>query len=663
MKKLLSLLLAAVMLMCFTACGNKDTSDDKDSERKRATAGQDTTTSTTQQSDEVVLDTGLLTALDKSYAKSNKANVVYDSEVFMNLEASSSDTIDIACVGDSITYGTIASDPETYSYPTQLQGMLNKRYGSNKFKVTNYGHEGAYIADFERSNASTLRYCNTNEYIQLRKDKPDVVIMMLGTNDIGYISDGESCKELQEAYSDLIGDIKSLKSNPVVFVCTPLVSVTAYSSYLALDALNNAIIGAANEQGVYVIDTYNITKEYFEAELYETDGLNPNDAGYKYLAETVMNAICDGLTQYQEKTVAETSKYVVYVDSSKGTYDSVGATADKPTSSLARAIDLCRGGGTIVVSGPITPATTRLNIVRTFIAPENEYKITVTSVDPYDGTDYRSTNNARIFMSASMYLNGDFEFTNVTFDYVASATKIACNYNNVTFGSGVSCTVSNGDYSVLIYGHDVVSKWQTDDILSCKEDCTLTVNSGTFTYLRGGNYRAYSAKQSSYTYGTVKKGATVNIIVNDGKFTKSDGTSNFSGASGTLSSAIGQNGMESGATVNLTVNGGTFAGSIFGIPRMNPYPSSGAPTVAGDINITVNGGVISGSGIQYLQTYKGAKNPKTTGAYSLTINGGTFPASSTRIFDATGCSNATFTLSDSMATLANWSNITGFKNR
>lgn len=105
MKKLLSLLLAAVMLMCFTACGNKDTSDDKDSERKRATAGQDTTTSTTQQSDEVVLDTGLLTALDKSYAKSNKANVVYDSEVFMNLEASSSDTIDIACVGDSITYG------------------------------------------------------------------------------------------------------------------------------------------------------------------------------------------------------------------------------------------------------------------------------------------------------------------------------------------------------------------------------------------------------------------------------------------------------------------------------------------------------------------------------------------------------------------------------
>lgn len=121
--------------------------------------------------------------------------------------------------------------------------------------------------------------------------------------------------------------------------------------------------------------------------------------------------------------------------------------------------------------------------------------------------------------------------------------------------------------------------------------------------------------------------------------------------------------MESGATVNLTVNGGTFAGSIFGIPRMNPYPSSGAPTVAGDINITVNGGVISGSGIQYLQTYKGAKNPKTTGAYSLTINGGTFPASSTRIFDATGCSNATFTLIDSMATLANWSNITGFKNR
>lgn len=226
-------------------------------------------------------------------------------------------------MGDSITYGSISDNPKTDSYPVQLGKLLSKRYG-DRFEVTNYGHAGAYIADFGRSNASTLRYCNTKEYSALRKDKPDVVIIMLGINDIGYIDDGEACEELKNSYRKLISDIKALKSNPLVFVCTPLVRVTAYSSYLAQTALNNAVISAADSAGAYVIDTYSITKEYFEGALYETDGLHPNNAGYKYLAQTVMNAVADGLTSYKEYTLEPTEKYVVYVDSSKGSYDSVG---------------------------------------------------------------------------------------------------------------------------------------------------------------------------------------------------------------------------------------------------------------------------------------------------------------------------------------------------
>ena len=659
MKKLLCLLLAAVMLLGITACGGNDSAKTK--ERKRAKAGQDTTTSTSSGSDDVVLDTGLLKPLGETYAKSNKAGIVYDSQLFAELAKSGTDAVDIACVGDSITYGTISSDPETASYPAQLQKMLTSRYG-NKFKVTNYGHDGAYIADFERSNADTLRYCNTAEYIQLRKDRPDVVIMMLGTNDIGYINDSAACKELETAYTDLIGQIKNLSSKPIVFVCTPLVRVTAYSSYLAQEALNTAIVNAAKAQDVYVIDTYNITKEYFEGELYETDGLHPDDAGYKELASTIMTAIVDGYTEYKEGAVPATPKYVVYVDSTKGKYSSLGNTPDAPTSNLARAIDICRGGGTIVVSGPINPATTGLNIKKVFIAPENVGKIKITSVDPYNGTDYRKTNNARIYMSASAYLNGDYEFENVTFDSTASALKFVCNYNDVKFGKGVSWTVSSGDHAVLIVGHDVVSKWQTEEALSCKADCNIEVNSGTFTYLRGGNYRAYTTAVSPYAYGTVKKGVSVNIVINDGTFKREDGTSNFSGASGTLSSANGQNGMEAGSTVNLTINGGNFGGSIFGIPRLNPYPASGVPTIAGTINITVNNGVISGAGIQYFQTFKGDKKPDFNGAYNLTINGGTFSGSSKKVISSSGCPNSILTLAPSCEYLKNWADVTDFSN-
>lgn len=660
MKKILSLLLAAVMIFCFVGCGDDATpAKAKAKERKRASKGQDTTTLATPPSEDIVLDTGLLTALDKTYAQSNKAGMVYDANIFINL-ANKSGTVDIACVGDSITYGTAASDPATASYPVQLQKLLNSRFGK-KFKVTNYGHAGAYIAAFDRSNASTLQYINTDEYMKLRKDKPEVVIMMLGINDIGYANTAENVATIQKEYSSLISKIKSLKSNPLVFVCTPLVRTTAYSSYASLDNLYNAVIGAANENNVYVIDTYNITKEYFSSALYETDGLHPNDAGYKYLANAIMNAVSDGLTEYKEETVKETSNYVVYVDSAKGKYDSVGASADKPTSSFARAVELCKGGGTIVVSGRVTPATTGNDIVRVFIAPENAHKIKVTSIDPYDGTDYRTKNNARIYMSASMYLQGDFEFEKVNFDIIAANTKIVCNYNNVTFGTGVNCTVTSGGYPVLIFGYDVVTSAQTNDDLSCKKDCTLTVNSGTFTYLRGGNYRTASTALSVYNYGTVKSGVTVNIIVNGGTFSIENGTDNFEKPGSRLSSALGQNGLESGATVNFTVNGGTFKGSLYAVPRMNPYTALGAPSVNGNINITVNGGLLNGSGIDYLQTYQGSQNPKVSGAYNLAINGGTFGGGSNLRFSAAGCSNSVLTLGSGNAYLEGWATITGFK--
>lgn len=660
MKKLLSLLLAMALMFSFTACSGKKT-EEEESERKRATAGQDTTTSTTAPSDDIILDTGLLSPLDETYAKSNKADLVYDPNVFVKLANSNDGKINIACVGDSITYGTIADSPtkkdnadisET-AYPTKLQQKLKSRYG-DKFEVTNYGYAGAYIADFERTNASTLRYCNTAEYTKLRKDKPEIVIMMLGINDIGYINDGTSCAELQAAYSDLIADIKKIESNPIVFVCTPLVRTTAYSSYLALEPLCNAIIAAANEQKAYVIDTYNITKEYFETALYETDGLHPDAAGYDYLADVIFAAVTDGLTDYKAGTVEATPNYVVYVNSRTGTFDSVGATPDKPTSSLARAIDLCRGGGTIVVSGPINPAKTASNITRVFIAPKNTGKITITSV--YGGVDYRTEGNgsAKITLSASTYLQGDIEFNNVNFEADASSLKFVCNYNNVTFGKGITNTVKTGGHSVLIFGHDVVSRWQTEDALSCKKDATLTVESGTFTYLRGGNYRAVSTEESPYAYGTVKSGVTVNIVINGGSFAREDGGSNYNTSGGTLSSALGQNGMEKGSAVNFTLNGGKIYGALFAVPRLNPYNSKGAPAIAGDINITVNGGSIGGAGIDYQQRFDGDKLPKVTGSYNLVINKDPFTASSKLSLSAAGCANSTVTLGAGCADIAVW---------
>ena len=672
MKKILSLLLAGVMVFCFAACGNsKDETPEKEkSERKRATAGQDTTTSTAQPEDQVVLDTGMLTALDKTYAQSNKAGIVYDTNVFLKLAQSSSKTVKIACVGDDMAYGAGSSDVLKKSYPTQLQKLLDARFGKGKFEVKNYGKSGSYVADFERSDAGSLRYCYTDEYRKMRKSKPDVVIMMLGTNDIGYLSDGNACEEYKDAYVELLKDIKGLSSKPLVFVCTPIARYTAYSSYVAMPYLKNATVKAANEAGVYVIDTYNITKEYFSSALYENDGFHPDDDGYYYLADTIMGGIADGLTEYKEGKLSSTSDYVVFV-SSTGEYDSVGATPDKPTSSFARAVELCQGGGTIVICGQVTPTEAAVGVTRPAILPENYNKIKVTSV--WNGVDYRKDAkvNAKIYLSSSIYLNGDFEFENVTFETVAAATKIVCNYNNVTFNTGFSTVDNIGGHSVLIVGHDIVSKWQSGNNASCLKNCDILVKSGTFTYLRGGNYRAYATGESKYAYGTVKKGVTINITVDGATFNRGDSAGNHGKPNSTLSSALGQNGMEKGSTINLVVNSGTFMGSVFAVPRMNPYPASGLPTVAGNINITLNGGRFNGQTVGYNQTFTNLKDsdgkvtvkyrsPKLTGKFNLTVNAKDFTSSAKKSLTGTGCSAAKVTLGENFP--EGLFTIKGFKN-
>lgn len=95
--------------------------------------------------------------------------------------------IRIACVGDSVTYGSIITDRINMSYPAQLQQMLG-----DKFEVGNFGKSSAYVLPHEspfntyEKNAENpaLSYKNTAEYSASISFKPDVVIIMLGSNDI-----------------------------------------------------------------------------------------------------------------------------------------------------------------------------------------------------------------------------------------------------------------------------------------------------------------------------------------------------------------------------------------------------------------------------------------------------------------------------------------------
>ena len=81
--------------------------------------------------------------------------------------------IRITCVGDSITDGIGASNDDN-TYPSQLQKLLG-----DSFLVLNKGVSGTTVT---RSDDRT--YATTPRYRESLKTNQDIVIILLGTNDI-----------------------------------------------------------------------------------------------------------------------------------------------------------------------------------------------------------------------------------------------------------------------------------------------------------------------------------------------------------------------------------------------------------------------------------------------------------------------------------------------
>lgn len=81
--------------------------------------------------------------------------------------------IKVACVGNSITYGTGLSDRATQSYPVKLQKLLGERY-----EVENFGKPGATLL-----NQGHRPYTRQEEYRKALDFAGDIVVIHLGIND------------------------------------------------------------------------------------------------------------------------------------------------------------------------------------------------------------------------------------------------------------------------------------------------------------------------------------------------------------------------------------------------------------------------------------------------------------------------------------------------
>jgi lysophospholipase L1-like esterase len=114
----------------------------------------------------------------------------------------------IACIGDSITQGVGAAGGK--SYPSQLQAMLGASW-----QVGNFGVSGRTLL-----KKGDHPYWNEGAYQNALKFNPDVVIIMLGTNDTKP-QNWRHEAEFVADYTELVKSFQALESKPRVYACRP----------------------------------------------------------------------------------------------------------------------------------------------------------------------------------------------------------------------------------------------------------------------------------------------------------------------------------------------------------------------------------------------------------------------------------------------------------
>ncbi len=204
--------------------------------------------------------------------------------------------IQVACIGDSITFGARLDNPDQDSYPAQLQQILGE-----EFQVHNFGVGGCTLI---RKGKPTV----WNELSKIEKSNPDIVIISLGTNDTcgmgtcGNRKCWEYNEEYENDYHDLIDYLRALPSKPRIWICAPSPMVLETPGLNKsrvkgltirkprLQQLIVTVKKVASERKVGFID-FNAPLDHKSELFTEKDGVHPNKKGYFAIAELVFNEL------------------------------------------------------------------------------------------------------------------------------------------------------------------------------------------------------------------------------------------------------------------------------------------------------------------------------------------------------------------------------------
>jgi lysophospholipase L1-like esterase len=200
--------------------------------------------------------------------------VVLLAAYFFANQVSLSEPIRVACVGDSLTQST--------EYPYDLWNLL----GNQSYSLRNFGAGSTTV-----SLQSETPYMNTSVFQDALTFQPNIVIIMLGTND-AQPSLHKFNTSFVGDYMKIVSAFQALSSDPEIWVMLPPPIISnqygkmdsAYFEHTIIPSIEQA----ANEANVPIVDVFSAFANH---EDYYRDGVHVNNKGAKLIADTIYPAI------------------------------------------------------------------------------------------------------------------------------------------------------------------------------------------------------------------------------------------------------------------------------------------------------------------------------------------------------------------------------------
>ena len=194
----------------------------------------------------------------------------------------------VLAFGDSLTAGVLlgAVVSSAQSYPGQLEQRLRSAYRAQTIHVFNEGLPGERAAEAPpRLDAA------------LAQHRPEVVLLMEGTNDLGLPGEASADAAL-EALGRMLASIQAVGATPVLATVPPVRESAAPTHAASIPDFNRRVRSLAASRGVTLVDVHDIvtrgrcpTGSGGSLPCLGPDGVHPTVEGYGLMADAFFDLL------------------------------------------------------------------------------------------------------------------------------------------------------------------------------------------------------------------------------------------------------------------------------------------------------------------------------------------------------------------------------------